>query len=176
MAFEKRVASQWNAKFGGSQKKKVAKPRLDMLLSDADDAPKEIDTTPAPLYQASTIQPIQRKQAVQKVEAKRQVNSGAMWHSKGDIKLEHALMECKERGSVNSKGEKQITIPKLWIEKQEKEAFQEHRPFWYIPFGFKGDDGIYLVKSYDHEMEMIYELRKSREEIERLTKLLEGKQ
>ncbi|MDK2600583.1 hypothetical protein QO179_24120 [Bacillus stercoris] len=92
-----------------------------------------------------------------------------MWHSKGDIKLEHALMECKERGTTNSRGEKQITIPKLWIEKQEKEAFQEQRPYWYIPFGYKGDPGIYLVKSYDHEMELIYELRKARKKLKGLS-------
>jgi hypothetical protein len=177
MAFEKRVASQWNDKFGGgNKKKKVAKPRLDMLLDDANDAPKETDGEPAPLYQASTIKPVQRKQVVPKVEAKRQANSGAMWHAKGDIKLEHALMECKERGTVNSKGEKTISIPKLWIDKQKKEAFQEQRPFWYIPFGYKGDDGVYLIKDYNHEMEMIYELRKAHEEIERLRKELEGKE
>jgi hypothetical protein len=172
MAFEKRVASQWNDKFGGAKKKKPAKPRLDMLVDDSGE--EKTPVVDAPRYQASTIKPIQKKTAAPKVEAKRQVNSGAMWHSKGDIKLEHALMECKERGSTNSRGEKQITIPKLWIEKQEKEAFQERRPYWYIPFGYKGDDGIYLVKSYDHEMEMIYELRKAREEIERLQKELEA--
>jgi hypothetical protein len=173
MAFEKRVASQWNNKFsGGTKKKKPAKPRLDMLLDD--DREEKVDVPDAPLYQASTIQPVQRKQAAPKVEAKRQANSGAMWHAKGDIKLEHALMECKERGTVNARGEKQITIPKLWIEKQEKEAFQEQRPFWYIPFGYKGDDGVYLVKSYNHEMEMIFELRKAREEIEKLQKELEA--
>jgi hypothetical protein len=91
-----------------------------------------------------------------------------MWHSKGDIKLHHALMECKERGSTNSKGEKTISIPKAWLEKQEKEAFQEQRPYWYLPFGYKNDDAIYLIKPYDHELELVYELRKAREEIERL--------
>ena len=171
MAFEKRVASQWNNKFGSAKKKKVAKPRLDILMEEEQD---EKPAEPSkPLYQASTIKPIERKTIQPQVEAKRQVNSGAMWHAKGDIKLEHALMECKERGTTNSRGEKQITIPKLWIDKQIKEAFQEQRPYWYIPFGYKGDDNVYLVKSYDHEMEMIYELRKAREEIEKLQKEIE---
>lgn len=171
MAFEKRVAAQWNDKFsGGKPKKKVAKPRLDMLMDDeATPAPVEAK---APLYQASSIKPIQRKAVEPKREAKRQANSGAMWHAKGDIKLEHALMECKERGTTNSRGQKTITIPKEWIDKQIKEAFQEQRPYWYIPFGYKGDDGVYLVKSYDHEMELIYELREARQEIERLQKEL----
>jgi hypothetical protein len=105
-------------------------------------------------------------------EAKRQINSGALWHSKGDIKLDHALMECKERGTVTARGAKQITIPKEWLDKQEKEAFQEQRDYWYVPFGYKGDDSIYLVKPYDHELEIIYELRQAREEIERLRALL----
>ena len=167
MAFEKRVASQWNDKFsGGKPKKKPAKPRLDMFFDEPGE--EEVVSDEAPLYQASAIKPIQRKQAPQQVEAVRQPNSGAMWNNKGDIKLEHALLECKERGTTNSKGEKTISIPKLWIEKQEQEAFQEQRPYWYIPFAYKGDDGIYLVKSYDHEMEIIYELRKAREEITRL--------
>ena len=112
--------------------------------------------------------PIRKKTPPKRDEAQRQFNSGAFWHSKGDIKLEHALMECKERGTTNARGEKQITIPKLWLEKQEKEAFQENRPYWYIPFGYKNDPSIYLVKPYDHEIEMIYEMRQSREEIERL--------
>lgn len=172
MAFEKRVAAQWNDKFsGGKQKKKPAKPRLDMLM---DDSPTEEPTEPAaPLYQASSIKPIQRKAYEPKGEAKRQANSGAMWHAKGDIKLEHALMECKERGTTNSRGQKTITVPKEWIDKQIKEAFQEQRPYWYIPFGYKGDDGVYLIKSYDHEMEMIYEMRRQREYIESLQRRIE---
>lgn len=175
MAFEKRVASQWNTKFGGGkQKKKPAKPRLDMLMDEPGEEEDNKDETP--MYQATPIKPIQRRQVAPKVEAVRQANSGAMWHAKGDIKLEHALMECKERGTVNSRGEKTISIPKLWIEKQEKEAFQEQRPYWYIPFGYKGDDGIYLVKSYNHEMEMIYEMRKLREENEMLKQKLEEKE
>lgn len=111
---------------------------------------------------------------VEPVEAKRQPNSGAMWHSKGDIKLSHALMECKERGTTNARGEKQITIPKEWLDKMEKEAFQESREYWYLPFGYKGSDDIYLVKPFDHEMQIINELRAAREEIERLEGLLKG--
>lgn len=173
MAFEKRVASQWNDKFSGSKpKKKPAKPRLDMLF---DEPESETPKSETPLYQASAIKPIERRQATAQVEAKRQANSGAMWHAKGDIKLEHALMECKERGTTNSRGQKTITIPKEWIDKQIKEAFQEQRPYWYIPFAYKGDDGIYLIKSYDQEMELIYELRRAREEIERLQKELDKK-
>lgn len=172
MGFEKRVAGAWNKKFDKS-KKKVAKPRLDMLVDDESPVMPEQDETG---FYKWTPMPADRKATIPfpKPEAKRQINSGAMWHSKGDIKLEHALMECKERGSTNAKGEKQITIPKHWLEKQAKEAFQEQRPYWYLPFGYKNDDEIYLIKPYDHELELVYELRKAREEIERLERELKA--
>lgn len=168
MGFEKRVAGAWNDKFGTKKKKTVAKPRINV---DFDDEPEEIEDEGfvAPSFLGNTPKPVKK---YEKPEAVRQVNSGAMWHSKGDIKLHHALMECKERGSTNSRGEKTISIPKAWLEKQELEAFQEQRPYWYLPFGYKNDEAIYLIKPYDHELELVFELRKAREEIERLQKEL----
>lgn len=172
MGFEKRVAGAWNSKFGDKKKKKpVAKPRISV---DFDDEPEEVEEDEgvvAPDFLGVTPKPVKK---YEKPEAQRQVNSGAMWHSKGDIKLHHALMECKERGSTNSRGEKTISIPKAWLEKQELEAFQEQRPYWYLPFGYKNDEAIYLIKPYDHELELVFELRQAREEIERLQKELEG--
>lgn len=189
MAFEKRVASKWNQhmsktapkadtglKSYDKKKKPVGKPRFDLSeiieSNSKEEHQEKIEETlitgnanlfskPAP----SITKPIVKKPVV---EAKRQINSGAMWHSKGDIILDHALMECKERGTMTSRGAKTISIPKEWLDKQEKEAFQEQRDYWYLPFGYKGDDDIYLVKPYDHELELIFELRKAREEIERL--------
>lgn len=183
MAFEKRVASAWNDRFsGGKPKKKPAKPRLDMLIDEPGEeeatATDDIQYSPSFIPGKTNLSGLKPPQTTTRPpsrprgEAQRQINSGAMWHSKGDIKLEHALMECKERGTTNSRGEKTISIPKLWLEKQEKEAFQEQRPYWYLPFGYKGDDAIYLVKPYNHEMEMIYEIRKLREENERLLEQL----
>lgn len=114
------------------------------------------------------------KPRIQVDEARRQPNSGAMWHSKGDIKLHHALMECKERGTTNAKGEKQITIPKEWLDKMEHEALQEARDYWYLPFAYKGSDDIYLVKPFDHEMQIVDELRQARLRIEELEAQLGG--
>lgn len=170
MGFEKRVAKQWNDRFSGGTKKKVAKPRLDMM---AEDEPQTLSrptmdyggVKPPPTTKRPPRPPAQR---APKQEAQRQFNSGAFWHSKGDIKLEHALLECKERGTTNARGEKQIAIPKAWLEKQAKEAFQEQRDYWYLPFGYKGDDEVYLIKPFDHEIELIHDLRKAREEIEQL--------
>lgn len=195
MAFEKRVAKKWNQHMGQSssadsglkvydKKKKVGKPRIDLSsivdsVSNEDHKEKVEEVFTAGLVGirlgASNMtrpKPVITPISKPTTEAKRQINSGALWHSKGDIKLDHALMECKERGTVTARGAKQITIPKEWLDKQEKEAFQEQRDYWYIPFGYKGDDSIYLVKPYDHELEIIYELRKAREEIERLQAML----
>lgn len=107
-------------------------------------------------------------------EAKRQPNSGATWKAKGDIKLYHALMECKERGTLSAKGEKQITIMKDWLDKMVVEAFKEGKNYWYLPFGYKGSDDIYIVKPFDHEMQIISELRAARERIEELEAQLGG--
>lgn len=169
MAFEQKVADRWNS-YKKKEKKKVKKPRIEIPTDLQSETSVEVEQ-PAPISS-----PIKRP----KEEARRQINSGAFWHSKGDIKLEHALIECKERGTTNSRGEKQITIQKAWLEKQEKEAFQERRDYWYLSFGFKGDDQIYLIKPFDHEVELIHELRRAREEIERLEarirELEEGRQ
>lgn len=108
--------------------------------------------------------------------ASRQPNSGAMWHAKGDVTLEHALVEVKERGTVNSRGEKYISIPKEWLTKQEDEAFDEGRPFWYLAFAYKGDEDIFIIKPYDHEIELVVHIKELEEKMHKLEQeLLEAK-
>lgn len=75
-------------------------------------------------------------------------NSGAIWHMPGDVVTEEALMECKERGTISARGEKQITIKKEWLEKAAEEAFYSNKPML-LPFGFKEDDNIYMVGEFD---------------------------
>lgn len=101
-------------------------------------------------------------------KAKQVANSGATWHSKGDIKLSHALVEVKERGTVNTRGEKQITIPKKWLTTQKEEALSERRDFWYLAFAYKGDEEIYIIKPYDHELEIVHENEELKEELQKL--------
>lgn len=171
MDFERRVADRWNNHFD-KKKKKVGKPRLDVesIMSDEEEVlPKLVQQEKKDL--SSLFAP----KHYEKEEAQRQIASGALWMAKSDIKLDHALMECKERGSKNKHGEKQITIPKRWLDKEALEAIQEKRDYWYLPFGFKGSDDIYLIKPYDHEIEFVAELRKLREENERLKLELERK-
>lgn len=191
MDFERRVQQKWNN--NAKPKKAHAKPRLDMETV----TPPSKRSTPALPSFLKKKPPATSRSVFGKTlarpstspsngssspssgnstEAKRQPNSGAMWHSKGDIRVEHALMECKERGTVNGRGEKTISIPKEWMVKQKLEAFQEGKDFWYLPFGYKNDDEVYLIKSFDHEVEMIQEIRRLTQEIEELRAHLPSEQ
>ncbi|MFS1019874.1 hypothetical protein ACFC9N_11245 [Enterococcus casseliflavus] len=178
MDLEKKVQDQWNSSFNKKKKKKVAKPSFG-LEDDEIAAETSKKESPAPLSFNPYVKKTKLKQNSSTYgfsknnEAKRQVNSGAMWFAKGDIKLEHALMEVKERGTVNGRGEKTISIPKDWLVKQESEALQEQKDFWYLPFAYKNDDRIYLVKPYEQEISMIQDLRKLEEEKEVLLKEIE---
>lgn len=179
MAFEKAVTKQWNAAFNrptnqesgfkqSNKKTKIQKPRIQIEEEPTETIPEPV-ITPMPTITLSTLaatpSPTTKKPIV---DAKRQANSGALWYAKGDIKTQDYLMECKERGTLNARGEKTISIPKEWLTKQEHEAFQENRHYWVIPFRYKNDDSIYLVKSFDHEIEMYQEIRNLQEENERL--------
>lgn len=57
-------------------------------------------------------------------------NSGARWHSKGDLKTETHLIEIK-----STKGS-QIVVHKSWLEKIREEAIKEGKePVLVIDFG-----------------------------------------
>lgn len=161
MDFEKQVTSKYN-KTMNKGKKKVNKPRLsldDMGEPEAEDPPKRSSYRP-PIGKSTA--------APQQNVARRQKNSGAHWFAKGDIVLPEMLMEAKERGTKNSRGEKTISIPKQWIDDMVVESRKEGKPYWCIPFRYKNDDGIYIVKDYDQELELWYELQEARKEIARL--------
>lgn len=176
MEFEKLVQKKWNDAYNkpisdntifkeSTKKTKIQKPRL--IIEESKKEKESSISTPSPSY----YKPTKRKPVLSKkvYDAKRQVNSGAVWHSKGDIITEDYLMECKERGTVNARGEKTISIPKEWLVKQEKEAMQENRPYWLLPFHYKGDDTIYVIKPFDQELEAYHEIRRLREELRKKT-------
>ena len=176
MEFEKVVTKKWNDAYKrkedsaplfrqSAKKTKIQKPRLGVELEEEKERRASTEE-PTPRISLSSFQKQQpRSKEKPTIDAKRQANSGALWYAKGDIKTEHYLLECKERGTVNARGEKTISIPKSWLLKQEQEAFQENRPYWAIPFRYKNDDAIYIVKSFDQELELYQELRRTREEL-----------
>lgn len=176
MAREQQITDEWNRHFGpkkGLKKDSKIKPRFSLeLAEEAEEAPEtrgievaESFSTDAPL--------VFRAPEPAKEEAKRRPNSGAMWYAKGDISFEHALMEVKERGTVNARGQKTISIPKEWLTKQEDEAFLEGKPYWYLAFAYKGDPDVFLIKPYDQEMELIAELRRLQGENDALKNALD---
>lgn len=174
MALEKEVVKKWNAAYQKSQKEdvllkepskkvKIQKPRI-QIEEEKNEFSKEIEEV-FPAVSLSSFSESSMSKNCHISDAKRQINSGALWYAKGDVKTDDYLMECKERGTVNGKGEKTISIPKEWLTKQEKEAFQENRHFWILPFRYKNDNTIYVVKTFDQEIEMYQELKRLREEI-----------
>ena len=167
MDLEKRVANQWN-KDDKQKKTYNVKQRIDLdaILGDEEE---ESPQPAAPLNPAHFKPPLRSSiNTGFDTKATRQPNSGAMWHAKGDITLSHALMEVKERGTTNARGEKQITIPKEWLTKQADEAFQERRDFWYLAFAYKNDDAVYIIKPYDHEIELVKRIEQLEHELNQL--------
>lgn len=106
--------------------------------------------------------------------ARRRPNSGAFWSLPGDIVTKDALFEAKERGTKNSKGEKTITVHKEWMEKVKRETYEQtSKHYWFLPFGFKNDDEIYVITSFDIQLQLISLLHDQEEIIQELQQKLE---
>ena len=104
--------------------------------------------------------------SAEKPTARRRPNSGAFWNMPGDIVTATDLLECKERGSVTSRGEKSFTIQKDWLDKVRAESILAKKD-WALPFTFKGTQDIYVIKSFEDELAMRQELDYLREEVKK---------
>lgn len=176
MSREEQVRDKWNDYGKRTTKKYNVKGRVNLVDMIEEKEQKEIsDKTSSRLTPPTTIRKSfserRRENNDFSNKATQVANSGATWHSKGDIKVSDTLIEVKERGTVNSRGEKTISIPKEWLTTQAKEAFSERRNFWYLAFAYKADKEIYIIKPYDHELEIVHE----HEELKKEYKLLEKK-
>lgn len=167
MDLENRFVKQWNNSLKEDKKKSYnVKKRLSIDEDEDESETQEGNNLFLDTFSTETPSSIQKPSFSKR--ASRQPNSGATWHSKGDVTLSHALVEVKERGTVNGRGEKTISIPKEWLTKQADEAFQERRDFWYLAFAYKGDEEIYIIKPYDQEIELIQRLEELEKENEQL--------
>jgi hypothetical protein len=90
--------------------------------------------------------------------ATRRPGSGAFWTFPGDVATPDALFECKERGTTTGRGEKTISIHKEWLTKIEAESIQAGKSYWALPFRYKEDSKIYIVKDYEEELNMIKQI------------------
>lgn len=76
------------------------------------------------------------------VGGKRTANSGATPFSKGDVRTDKFLIECKT--CVTEK--KSFAIKKEWIDKNKEEAFAMNKPYSAIVFNFGPDtENHYII-------------------------------
>ena len=99
--------------------------------------------------------------------ARRQVRSGAIWFMPGDVADTVILAECKERSTVTAKGEKTISIPRLWLDKLDEEAKLVGK-YPTFAFRYKDDVNIYSINHFEVLEEMVLEIKYLRIERERL--------
>ena len=72
---------------------------------------------------------------------KQTANSGATAFSKGDVRTDKFLLECKT--CVEEK--KSFSIQKKWLDKNKEEAFAMNKPYSALAFNFGPDGENYYV-------------------------------
>jgi hypothetical protein len=106
--------------------------------------------------------------------ARRQLASGALHFALGDMITEESLTaslaEFKERGSVDARGNKQITIKRDWLEKLAEEARHMGKDYYFLPFTFKGDDKDYVALEYDILLSYVQTIQQLAEQVRLLQK------
>lgn len=102
---------------------------------------------------------------VKEWEARKQLGSGNIWFMPGDVADTVVLAECKERGTINSKGEKTMSIPKTMLDKIEQEA-KTYNSYPALVFRYKGDTSgkTYFVQDFETLCEMVHEIKYLRHE------------
>lgn len=94
----------------------------------------------------------QEKRVAKVFGGQRTPNSGATAFSKGDVKLENYLIECKTKTSDSQ----QITIHKEWLTKLREEAVFMGKPYEALMFNFgPSDTKNYVVIDEDTFKELI---------------------
>jgi hypothetical protein len=89
------------------------------------------------------------------VGGKRTANSGATRWSKGDVKTDKWLLECKTKTSESQS----ISIKKEWLDKNAEEAFAMNKPHSALVFNFGGlhnTENYYIIN--EHEFKRLLKL------------------
>ena len=100
----------------------------------------------------------QEKKVAKAVSGKQTANSGATKWSKGDVRNDLFLIECKTHTEIRS----QFTIKREWIDKNREEAFQMGKHYSALAIDFGDGENHYLIS----ERLFQYLLEKLREEKE----------
>jgi hypothetical protein len=83
----------------------------------------------------------QEKQVAKTVGGKQIANSGATAFSKGDVRTESFLLECK----TCTKPQKTFTVHKEWFRKNQEEAFAMGKQFSAVVFDFGDGEQHYII-------------------------------
>lgn len=83
----------------------------------------------------------QEKQVAKAIGGKQTSNSGATAFSKGDVRTDSFLLECK----TCTKSQKTFTVHKEWFEKNKEEAFAMGKPYSAVVFDFGDGEQHYII-------------------------------
>lgn len=83
----------------------------------------------------------QEKTVAKLVQGKQTANSGATAFSKGDVKNDLWLIECK----TLTEPKKSHSIKKEWLEKNAEEAFAMNKPYNALAFDFGDGDNYFII-------------------------------
>lgn len=83
----------------------------------------------------------QENKVAKAVGGKRTANSGATTFSKGDVRTEQWLIECK----TCEKEQKSFSIKREWLEKNRDEAFAMNKSYNALAFDFGNNSKRYYV-------------------------------
>ena len=86
---------------------------------------------------------LQEKRVAKTVSGKQVANSGATKFSKGDVKTEKFLIECK----TCTKEQKSFTMQKEWFDKNDEEAFAMGYSYSALVFDFGDGVDRYVIDS-----------------------------
>ena len=83
----------------------------------------------------------QENSVAKAVGGKRTANSGATKFSKGDVRTDLFLLECK----TCTEPRKSFTLHQEWFDKNEEEAFAMNKPYSAIVFDFGDGTNYYVI-------------------------------
>lgn len=83
----------------------------------------------------------QEKEVARALKGKTTPNSGARWHTFGDVLTKNMLIECK----TSTTDKKSYSIKKSIIEKTKHEAFSMSKRYFSVAFNFGPDSENYYI-------------------------------
>jgi len=83
----------------------------------------------------------QEKKVASAVNGKQVVNSGATPFSKGDVRNDLFLIECKTKTTPSNS----ITVKREWIDKNKEEAFAMNKPYSAVAISFGDDENYFII-------------------------------